>query len=71
MGEDAAQESYLGDSTICFPQNELGTYYLDCMYTTVLTAYLLPAFWLSFDWTSTWVFLLSCVWLILFFSLLV
>lgn len=71
LGEDAAQESYLGDSTICFPQNELGTYYLDCMYTTVLTACLLPAFWQSVDWTSTWVLLLSCVWLILFFSLLV
>lgn len=71
LGEDAAQESYLGDSTICFPQNELGTYYLDCMYTTVLTAYLLPAFWQSVDWTSTWILLLSCVWLILFFSLLV
>lgn len=71
LGEDVGQESCLGDSTICLPQNELGTYYLDCMYTTMLTAYLLPTFGQSVDWASTQVLLLSCVWLIWFFSLLV
>lgn len=71
LGEEVAQESCLGDSAICFPKNELGTYYLDCMYTTALTAYLLPTFWQSVDWTSTWVLLLSCVWLVWFFSLFI
>lgn len=44
MGKGIVQESSTGDETIIASQNDLGTYYLDGMYTMRLTAYMLPDF---------------------------
>lgn len=44
MGKGIVQESFTGDETIIASQNDLGTYYLNGMYTMRLTAYMLPDF---------------------------
>lgn len=44
MGKGIVQESSTGDETIIASQNDLGTYYLNGMYTMRLTAYMLPDF---------------------------
>ena len=44
MGKGIVQELSTGDETIIASQNDLGTYYLDDMYTMRLTAYMLLDF---------------------------
>lgn len=69
LEQNRVHETFMGDTTICTSQNEIGVYYLDGMYTMILTVYLMPAFWNSIDWTSYWLLSLSCLLLILLLGL--
>lgn len=60
-GKGIVQESSAGDVVIIAPQNDLGTYYLDGMYTMRLTAYMLPDFWRCVDWADHALLILSCM----------
>lgn len=60
LGKDISQETFVGDETICASQNNLGTYYLDNVYTMSLTAYIQPVFWYCIDWTDNVLLVLSC-----------
>ena len=69
MGKGIVQESSTGDETIIASQNDLGTYYLDDMYTMRLTAYMLPDFWHCVDWADHVLQILSCILCILLLGL--
>lgn len=71
LEEDVQYKSILGDSAICISPNELGTYYLDFMYTMTLTVYLVPTFWQSADLTSFSTLIALCVWLVIAMGLLI
>ena len=69
MGKGIVQESSTGDETIIASQNDLGTYYLNGMYTMRLTAYMLPDFWHCVDWADHVLQILSCILCILLLGL--
>ena len=69
MGKGIVQESFTGDETIIASQNDLGTYYLNGMYTMRLTAYMLPDFWHCVDWADHVLQILSCILCILLLGL--
>ena len=60
LGKDVFQETFAGNETICTSQNNLGTYYLDNMYTMSLTAYMQPVFLYCIDWKDNVLLILSC-----------
>lgn len=68
LGSNKTQVSKLGDTTICISKNMLGTYYLDNMYTMVLTVYTLPTFVSCIDWTDGWLLATVYLLIILFFA---
>lgn len=71
LGKANRYESCLGDTTICLSQNLLGTYYVDDMYTTILTAYFIPSPFVRYiDWDSSELVLALGVWILLLGSLL-
>lgn len=49
---DSVRVDSLGDASIARPDNELGRYYLDDMYTSMLTAYARANFWKCVEWES-------------------
>jgi len=69
LGKDVFQETFAGNETICTSQNNLGTYYLDNMYTMSLTAYMQPVFLYCIDWKDNVLLILSCFLCILLFGL--
>lgn len=69
IGERCFQETFAGNETICTSQNNLGTYYLDNMYTMSLTAYMQPVFLYCIDWKDNVLLILSCFLCILLFGL--
>lgn len=69
MGKGIVQELSTGDETIIASQNDLGTYYLDDMYTMRLTAYMLPDFGHCVDWADHVLQILSCILCILLLGL--
>lgn len=71
MGKGIVQELSTGDETIIASQNDLGTYYLDDMYTMRLTAYMLLDFWHCVDWADHVLQILSCILCILLLGLAV
>ena len=52
LGTDSVRVDSLGDASIARPDNELGRYYLDDMYTSMLTAYARADFWKCVEWES-------------------
>lgn len=52
LGSDDVRKVSVGDTTIIASRYDLGTYYLDDMYTMQLTAYALPGFWYCVDWAN-------------------
>ena len=64
-----APMAFAGNETICTSQNNLGTYYLDNMYTMSLTAYMQPVFLYCIDWKDNVLLILSCFLCILLFGL--
>ena len=52
LGTDSVRVDSLGDASIARPDNELGRYYLDDMYTSMLTAYVRVDFWECVEWES-------------------
>lgn len=71
LGKDVSQEEFAGDDTICTSQNDLGTYYLDNMYTMSLTAYMQPVFWYCIDWRDNVLLVLSAFLCLLLFGLVI
>ena len=69
LGKDVFQETFAGNETICTSQNNLGTYYLDNMYTMSLPAYMQPVFLYCIDWKDNVLLILSCFLCILLFGL--
>lgn len=69
LGKDVFKETFAGDKTTCTSQNELGTYYLDNMYTMKLTAYMHPVFWHCIDWRDNMLLVLSAFLCLLLFGL--
>ncbi len=53
LGHDGLREFFVGDNAIVTSRYDLGTYYLDEMYTMRLTAYMMSGFWCCVDWTNT------------------
>lgn len=70
LGKDFSQEAFAGDKTICASQNDLGTYYLNNMYTMTLTAYMHPIFLYCIDWADNVLLALSCFLCLLLFGLI-
>lgn len=52
LGSDGSQDLFVGDSASVASCHELGTYYLDGMYTMRLTAYTVFGFGCCVDWTD-------------------
>lgn len=52
LGNDGSQDLFVGDSASVSSCHELGTYYLDGMYTMSLTAYTAFGFGCRVDWTD-------------------
>ncbi|WP_301062536.1 hypothetical protein [Phocaeicola sp.] len=52
LGSDDVRKVSVEDTTIIASRYDLGTYYLDDMYTMQLTAYALPGFWCCVDWAN-------------------
>lgn len=71
LGENVEQKVFVGDTTICKTGNEIGVYYLDDMYTMILAAYIIPTYWSCIDWTSPWLFSISCLLFLLLVGLFV
>lgn len=71
MGKDVFHETFAGDETICTSQNNLGTYYLDNMYTMRLTAYMQPLWGYCINWTDNLLLALSCFLCILLLGLVI
>lgn len=69
LGKDIFKETFAGDKTTCTSQNELGTYYLDNMYTMKLVAYMHPVFWHCIDWRDNMLLVLSAILCLLLFGL--
>lgn len=69
LGKDFSQEAFAGDKTICASQNDLGTYYLDNMYTMKLTAYMHPIFLYCINWSDSVLLVLSFFLCLLLFGL--
>ena len=68
LGSNRNQVFTLGDTAICVSNNMLATYYLDEMYTMMLTVYMLPAFVSCIDWTDRGLLATFCLSLILFLA---
>lgn len=69
LGKDVSQEAFAGDDEICASKNNLGTYYLDDMYTMRLTAYMQPVFLYCIDWKNNMLLVLSVFLCLLLFGL--
>lgn len=69
LGKGVFQEAFAGDKTICASRNDLGTYYLDNVYTMSLTAYMQPVFWYCIDWIDNMLLVLSAFLCLLLFGL--
>lgn len=69
LGKDVSQEAFTGDEKVCASQNDLGTYYLDNVYTMCLTAYMQPVFWYCIDWRDNMLLVLSAFLCLLLFGL--
>lgn len=69
LGKDFSQEAFAGDKTICASQNDLGTYYLDNMYTMSLTAYMHSVFLYCINWSDSVLLVLSFFLCLLLFGL--
>lgn len=65
LGSDGTQERSVGDETVIDSRYDLGTYYLDSMYTTWLTAYWMSGFWCCVDGTDALLWVLSGLFLFL------
>lgn len=65
LGSDDTQERCVGDEAVVDSRYDLGTYYLDSMYTMRLTAYTMPGFWCCVDWTDALLWVLSSLFLFL------
>lgn len=71
LGRTDYSEYCVGDTAICRSRNVLGSYYLDDMYTTMVTAYFIPSpFIYHVEWTSWKVLSAFSVWLLLLGGLL-
>lgn len=69
LGKDVSQEAFAGDETISASQNDLGTYYLDNMYTMSLTAYMQSVFLYCINWRDNVLLVLSFFLCLLLFGL--
>lgn len=69
LGKEVPQEAFAGDDKICASRNDLGTYYLDNMYTMSLTAYMQPVFGYCIDWTDSVLLIISFFLCLLLFGL--
>lgn len=69
LGKEVPQEAFAGDDKICASRNDLGTYYLDNVYTMSLTAYMQPVFWYCIDWRDNMLLVLSAFLCLLLFGL--
>ncbi len=66
LGRTDCNEYCLGDTAICQSRNMLGTYYVDDMYTTVVTAYFMSSSFIHYvDWISWDIALVVGVWILL------
>lgn len=66
LGRTDYNEYCLGDTAICQSRNMLGTYYVDDMYTTVVTAYFMSSSFIHYvDWISWDIALVVGVWILL------
>ncbi len=70
LGKDVFQETFAANETICTSQNNLGTYYLDNMYTMSLTAYMQPVFLYCIDWKDNVLLIISSFLCVLLFGLI-
>lgn len=61
LGKDSCQTSTVGDEAIIASRYDLGTYYIDSMYTMRLTAYMQLSVWRCVDWTDGALVLCSCL----------
>ena len=63
LGKADCNEYCLGDTAICRSRNMLGSYYVDDMYTTIVTAYFMPSSFTRYvAWTSWEIVLVFGVW---------
>lgn len=63
LGDSTSQENTYGDATICVSQHFLGTYYMDNVYTTLLSAYFVPpTIWQCINWKSLQILLSFGIW---------
>ncbi|NVK94901.1 MULTISPECIES: DNA-binding response regulator [unclassified Bacteroides] len=71
LGKAVCQESFAGEESVRALQYDLGTYYLDGMYTMKLTAYMQLDFRRYVDWTDSLLRLLSVFFLLVLLAGLV